>query len=164
MEEVQDRIREQLVEMDAINGDFKTTDMVIVLGANDVVNPAALDEPDSPVYGMPILNVHEARTVIVVKLLVDTEATDRPFGQIAIGILLVQDLFVVILLTLLSGIGGGEEGFELSTLGWGLVRASNTSAALLFRFEAVTEQALQRIQSEFKALIQRADNSIELNI
>ena len=48
--------------------------------------------------------------------------------------------------------------------GWGLVRASNTSAALLFRFEAVTEQALQRIQSEFKALIQRADNSIELNI
>ncbi len=48
--------------------------------------------------------------------------------------------------------------------GWGLVRASNTSAALLFRFEAVTEQALQRIQTEFKALIQRADNSIELNI
>ncbi len=48
--------------------------------------------------------------------------------------------------------------------GWGLVRASNTSATLLFRFEAVTEQALQRIQSEFKALIQRADNSIELNI
>ncbi|MGB1667160.1 MAG: phosphomannomutase/phosphoglucomutase, partial [Pseudohongiellaceae bacterium] len=48
--------------------------------------------------------------------------------------------------------------------GWGLVRASNTSAALLFRFEAATEPALQRIQSEFKALIQRADNSIELNI
>ena len=48
--------------------------------------------------------------------------------------------------------------------GWGLVRASNTSAALLFRFEAMTESALQRIQSQFKALIQRADNSIELNI
>ncbi len=58
---------EQLVEMDNINGDFKTTDMVMVLGANDVVNPAALDEPDSPIYGMPILNVHEARQVVVVK-------------------------------------------------------------------------------------------------
>ncbi|MGE0708053.1 MAG: NAD(P)(+) transhydrogenase (Re/Si-specific) subunit beta [Planctomycetota bacterium] len=58
---------EQLVEMDEINPDFKTTDVVIVLGANDVVNPAALDEKDNPLYGMPILNVHEARTVIVVK-------------------------------------------------------------------------------------------------
>ena len=48
--------------------------------------------------------------------------------------------------------------------GWGLVRASNTSAALLFRFEASTERALQRIQSQFKALIQCADNSIELDI
>jgi len=46
--------------------------------------------------------------------------------------------------------------------GWGLVRASNTSAALLFRFEAVTEDALQRIQSQFKALIQQADAGIEL--
>jgi NAD(P) transhydrogenase subunit beta len=58
---------DKLVEMDAINPDFKTTDLVIVLGANDVVNPAALDEPDSPVYGMPILMVQEARTVIIVK-------------------------------------------------------------------------------------------------
>jgi NAD(P) transhydrogenase subunit beta len=58
---------EQLVEMDAINPEFKTTDLVIVLGANDVVNPAALNDPSSPIYGMPILNVHEARTVIVVK-------------------------------------------------------------------------------------------------
>lgn len=58
---------EQLVEMDEINSDFKTTDVVIVLGANDVVNPASLDEPDNPLYGMPILNVHESRTVVVVK-------------------------------------------------------------------------------------------------
>jgi NAD(P) transhydrogenase subunit beta len=58
---------EQLVEMDQINADFKTTDMVIVLGANDVVNPAALDEPQNPLYGMPILMIHEARNVIVVK-------------------------------------------------------------------------------------------------
>ena len=58
---------EQLVEMDEINPEFKTTDVAIVLGANDVINPAAIDEPDSPIYGMPILNVHEARTVVVVK-------------------------------------------------------------------------------------------------
>jgi len=58
---------EQLIEMDDINPEFKTTDMVIVLGANDVVNPAAINDPQSPIYGMPILNVHEARTVIVVK-------------------------------------------------------------------------------------------------
>ena len=58
---------EQLIEMDEINGDFKTTDLVIVVGANDVVNPAALDEKDSPLYGMPILLVHEARIVVVIK-------------------------------------------------------------------------------------------------
>jgi NAD(P) transhydrogenase subunit beta len=58
---------EQLVEMDQINPDFKTTDLVIVLGANDVVNPAATNDPSSPIYGMPILNVHEARTVVIVK-------------------------------------------------------------------------------------------------
>jgi NAD(P) transhydrogenase subunit beta len=58
---------EQLVEMDEINPEFKTTDVAIILGANDVINPAALDEPDSPIYGMPILNVHEARTVVVIK-------------------------------------------------------------------------------------------------
>jgi proton-translocating NAD(P)+ transhydrogenase subunit beta len=58
---------EQLVEMDEINSDFKQTDVVIVVGANDVVNPASLDEPDNPLYGMPILNVHEARTVVIIK-------------------------------------------------------------------------------------------------
>ena len=58
---------EQLVEMDEINPEFKSTDVVVVLGANDVVNPAALDDPESPLAGMPILNVHDARQVIVVK-------------------------------------------------------------------------------------------------
>jgi NAD(P) transhydrogenase subunit beta len=58
---------EQLIEMDAINPEFKSTDVTIVLGANDVINPAALDEEDSPIYGMPILNVHESRTVVVIK-------------------------------------------------------------------------------------------------
>lgn len=58
---------EQLVEMDDINPEFKQTDVTIVLGANDVINPAAIHEKDSPIYGMPILNVHESRTVVVVK-------------------------------------------------------------------------------------------------
>ncbi len=58
---------EQLFEMDAINSDFQNTDVVVIVGANDVVNPAALDEPESPIYGMPILNVHEAQTVLMIK-------------------------------------------------------------------------------------------------
>jgi proton-translocating NAD(P)+ transhydrogenase subunit beta len=58
---------EQLVEMDQINPDFESTDVVLVLGANDVVNPAARDDPTSPIYGMPILEVDKARTVIISK-------------------------------------------------------------------------------------------------
>jgi NAD(P) transhydrogenase subunit beta len=58
---------EQLKELEAINDDFKNADVVIVLGANDVCNPAAQDEPKSPIAGMPVLRVWEARTVIVVK-------------------------------------------------------------------------------------------------
>ncbi len=58
---------DRLFEMDAINDDFKNTDVVIVLGANDVVNPVALHDKSSPIYGMPILRVHEAHTVITVK-------------------------------------------------------------------------------------------------
>lgn len=58
---------DQLVEMDTINPEFSQTDVAIVLGANDVVNPSAADDPDSPIYGMPILEVHNARTVVVVK-------------------------------------------------------------------------------------------------
>ena len=58
---------EQLIEMDEINPEFKTTDVAVVLGANDVVNPAAINDPNSPIAGMPILNVHEARTVFIIK-------------------------------------------------------------------------------------------------
>ena len=58
---------DQLVEMDVINPDFKNTDVVIVLGANDVVNPAAAKDRSSPIYGMPILEAHQARTVFIVK-------------------------------------------------------------------------------------------------
>ncbi len=58
---------EQLKEMDVINPDFPATDVVLVLGANDVVNPQAKNDPDSPLYGMPVLDVQQARTVFVVK-------------------------------------------------------------------------------------------------
>lgn len=58
---------DQLFEMEKINSEFKHTDVVIILGANDVVNPVARNEKSSPIYGMPILNVDEARTVIMVK-------------------------------------------------------------------------------------------------
>ena len=58
---------EQLKEMDEINGDFKSTDVVLVVGANDVVNPAAHSSPGSPIYGMPILHVDEAKTVVFLK-------------------------------------------------------------------------------------------------
>jgi NAD(P) transhydrogenase subunit beta len=54
-------------EMDEINPDLPETDVVLVLGANDIVNPDALDKPGSPIYGMPILEVFRAKTVIVVK-------------------------------------------------------------------------------------------------
>ncbi|MFM8524446.1 MAG: NAD(P)(+) transhydrogenase (Re/Si-specific) subunit beta [Cyanobacteriota bacterium] len=58
---------EQLVEMEAINPDFPRTDVAIVLGANDVVNPQAKSDPNSPLYGMPVLEVDQARSVFVVK-------------------------------------------------------------------------------------------------
>jgi len=58
---------DKLIEMDEINGDFQNTDLVFVVGANDVVNPAARENPQSPIYGMPILNADKARTVIVSK-------------------------------------------------------------------------------------------------
>ncbi|HQV19811.1 MAG TPA: NAD(P)(+) transhydrogenase (Re/Si-specific) subunit beta [Gordonia sp. (in: high G+C Gram-positive bacteria)] len=54
-------------EMDDINGEFSRTDVAIVIGANDVTNPAARNDPSSPIFGMPILNVDEARSVIVLK-------------------------------------------------------------------------------------------------
>lgn len=58
---------EKLVEMDNINPEMPNTDVAVVIGANDVVNPAALDDPSSPIYGMPIINAHEAKNIIVMK-------------------------------------------------------------------------------------------------
>ncbi len=57
----------KLLEMDDANPAFKITDVVLVIGANDVVNPAANDDPGSPIYGMPVLNAEEAKQVIILK-------------------------------------------------------------------------------------------------
>jgi len=56
-----------VLEMEAINDDFPQTDLVLVIGANDIVNPGALDDPSSPIYGMPVLEVWKAKTTVVMK-------------------------------------------------------------------------------------------------
>jgi NAD(P) transhydrogenase subunit beta len=58
---------DKLVEMEHINPEFATTDVVLVVGANDVVNPAAKTDPSSPIYGMPILDVENSKQIIVLK-------------------------------------------------------------------------------------------------
>ena len=56
-----------VLEMDEINLDLPATDVVLVIGANDIVNPSAQEEPDSPISGMPVLEVWKATTVVVLK-------------------------------------------------------------------------------------------------
>jgi NAD(P) transhydrogenase subunit beta len=63
---------EQLFDLDDINNDFAQTDVALVVGANDVVNPAAKVNPGSPIYGMPVLNADQARTVMVLKRSMNT--------------------------------------------------------------------------------------------
>jgi H+-translocating NAD(P) transhydrogenase subunit beta len=58
---------DRLIEMDDINGDFPQTDVALIIGANDVTNPAARTDQSSPIFGMPILDVDKARTVMVIK-------------------------------------------------------------------------------------------------
>jgi NAD(P) transhydrogenase subunit beta len=56
-----------VLEMDEINDDFPATDLVLVIGANDIVNPDALEDPTSPIAGMPVLEVWKSETVVVMK-------------------------------------------------------------------------------------------------
>ena len=58
---------DRLMDMDDINGDFPQTDVALVIGANDVTNPAARTDTSSPIYGMPILDFAKAHTVMVIK-------------------------------------------------------------------------------------------------
>ncbi len=58
---------DKLLDMEEVNDEFPQADVALVIGANDVTNPAARNEPSSPIYGMPILDVDKARTVMVIK-------------------------------------------------------------------------------------------------
>ena len=58
---------DNLLEPKDINRKMSTVDVVLVIGANDVVNPSATEQPGSPIYGMPIIEVHKAKTVIILK-------------------------------------------------------------------------------------------------
>jgi NAD(P) transhydrogenase subunit beta len=58
---------DKLLDMDEINGEFPQTDVALIIGANDVTNPAARTDTSSPIFGMPILDVDKARTVMVIK-------------------------------------------------------------------------------------------------
>ncbi len=58
---------EKLIEMDEINPNMPNVDVCVIIGANDVVNPAAMDDPSSPIFGMPIIKAHEAKNIIVMK-------------------------------------------------------------------------------------------------
>ena len=62
---IRDSPYDKLYEMDDINDEFAETDLVIVVGANDVINPAANTAEGTPIYGMPILNVHQAKHAII---------------------------------------------------------------------------------------------------
>ena len=57
----------KLIELDEANSDFKSTDVAVIIGANDVVNPDAIDDTASPLYGMPILKVWESNSTVVLK-------------------------------------------------------------------------------------------------
>src|SRR5207245_4812818 len=63
---------DRLIEMDEINGDFPQTDVALIIGANDVTNPAARTDHSSPIFGMPILDVDKAQPVMVLKRVMST--------------------------------------------------------------------------------------------
>jgi H+-translocating NAD(P) transhydrogenase subunit beta len=84
---------DRLVEMEDINGDFPQTDVALVIGANDVTNPAARTDSSSPIYGMPILNVDKARTVMVIKRSMSPgfAGIDNPLYHLAKTLMLFGD-------------------------------------------------------------------------
>ena len=101
---------DKLLSMDEINGDFTQTDVALVIGANDVTNPAARTDASSPIYGMPILDVDKARTVMVIKrsMAAGFAGIDNPLYYLDKTLMLFGDAkgFVGNIVRELSGGGG----------------------------------------------------------
>jgi NAD(P) transhydrogenase subunit beta len=102
---------DRLVEMDDINPDFPEVDVALVVGANDVVNPAAKNTPGSPIYGMPILDVYKARTVLANKRSMNPgfAGIDNELYTLDQTLMVFGDAKAVIgdIVKVLSGEGGG---------------------------------------------------------
>jgi NAD(P) transhydrogenase subunit beta len=101
---------DKLLDMDDINGDLPQTDVALVIGANDVTNPAARTDPSSPIYGMPILDVDKARTVMVIKRSMSPgfAGIDNPLYYLDNTLMLFGDAkqFVNSIVRELTGTGG----------------------------------------------------------
>jgi NAD(P) transhydrogenase subunit beta len=101
---------DKLLEMDVVNGDLPQTDVALVIGANDVTNPAARTDTGSPIYGMPILDVDKARTVMVIKrsMAAGFAGIDNPLYYLDNTLMLFGDAkkFVGDIVRELSGSGG----------------------------------------------------------
>jgi H+-translocating NAD(P) transhydrogenase subunit beta len=100
------------MEMDDANGDMAQTDVALVIGANDVTNPAARTDASSPIYGMPILDVDKARTVMVIKrgMSAGFAGIDNPLYYDPKTLMLFGDAkaFVGAIVREISGGGGGH--------------------------------------------------------
>ncbi len=101
---------DKLLEMDEINGEFPQTDVALVIGANDVTNPAARTDKTSPIYGMPILDVDKARTVMVIKrsMAAGFAGIDNPLYYLDKTLMLFGDAKSVGG-ALVRSLGGGQE-------------------------------------------------------
>jgi NAD(P) transhydrogenase subunit beta len=103
---------DKLLDMDEINGDLPQTDVALVIGANDVTNPAARTDASSPIYGMPILDVDKARTVMVIKRSMSPgfAGIDNPLYYLDNNLMLFGDAkaFVNSIVRELTGAGGGH--------------------------------------------------------
>src|SRR5271157_1901503 len=103
---------DRLLDMDEVNGDLPQTDVALVIGANDVTNPAARSDTSSPIYGMPILDVDKARTVMVIKRSMNPgfAGIDNPLYYLDNTLMLFGDAkqFVGNIVKELSGNSGGH--------------------------------------------------------
>jgi NAD(P) transhydrogenase subunit beta len=102
---------DKLLDMDEINADFPQTDVALVIGANDVTNPAARSDPSSPIYGMPILDVDKARTVMVIKRSMSPgfAGIDNPLYYLDRTLMLFGDARAFVG-SIVREMGGGEHG------------------------------------------------------